>query len=166
MPEAKATPEAQATRPAAVFEPYVPPQAPAAEESSRSSGVPGESQSRSSGDPAPGSQSSGVAGSSGDPAPGSRSSGVAGVPESRSARAEQLERLSRMKASAFYISMPAMNWSIPLTTVEERLFELQLQGQRGPFPASAGMNYDVLAAGWNMAEKNTSSRGRRTRLPA
>ena len=64
----------------------------------------------------------------------------------------QAEALIRMQGSPFFISMPAWNWSQPLTTVEERLLTLQSEGQNGPFPSSPGMNYDVLAAGWHMGQ--------------
>ena len=137
-------PEVQATRNwKEVYEPQAEPQATTA-----AAADPGAS--RSSGDPAPDSKTPAAAG------PSSGVGGVEGVPESprkRTASADAAERLNRMRASPFYIGLPAFAWSAPLTTVEERLLALQLEGQLGPFPSSPGVNYDVLAAGWDMGEK-------------
>ena len=58
-----------------------------------------------------------------------------------------------MKASAFFIDMRALAWSMPLSNVEQKLLDLSMSGQTGPFPASPGMNYNVLAAGFDMATK-------------
>ena len=155
-------PEVQATRNwKEVYEPQAEPQATTAAAAdpgaSRSSGDPATAAaaadpgaSRSSGDPAPDSKTPAAAG------PSSGVGGVEGVPESprkRTASADAAERLNRMKASPFYIGLPAFAWSAPLTTVEERLLALQQVGQLAHFPSVPGANYDVLAAGWDMGAK-------------
>jgi len=76
----------------------------------------------------------------GEPAPKPQSSG-------------DLESRSRQSSSAFYIDMPAMSWSVPLTAVEQKLLDLQAARSSGPFPDSPGRNYNVLACGFDLGTK-------------
>ena len=92
--------------------------------------------------------------SSGGAKPGpSQSSGVLVAPSRASASSGDLESRSRQTSSAFYIDLPALNWSIPLTGVEQNLLDLQAERSSGPFPDSPGRNYNVLACGFDFGTR-------------
>ena len=128
-----------------------------------SSGAAGATSSGATSSGAAGATSSGAT-SSGVPEPKAPSSGVpeqtsSGVPEPSPSPSPQASSgvpepspgAALVSTTAFFIDLPTFTFNCPIGTFEYRLLQKQEDGSLGPYPADPLRNYNVLAAGFDMA---------------